>query len=238
MGSNLEAHYQHLWMTMGLMTAKCAKSNVVTGQCLELINVPHGDLGSNGEMGMTNIPFSPNIANSRFGSAFWSWMLFSNNSSPCGRPKNPISIVDLLDFLVCHLMNLIGNEALWLTLIYQPMSRAQNQPTLWNLLNQDENKGKPNPKSRSWNKKTKTRTWHVWNNNPIRFYCKEEIKIKQGYDKKTYPKLVLNKLKVMRNSTFIYTHLAPSSNLHVAHVWTKTQMKMNLNLTMKELKVN
>jgi hypothetical protein len=144
----------------------------------------------------------------------------------------------LLDFLVCHLMNLIGNEALWLTLIYQPMSRAQNQPTLWNLLNQDENKGKPNPKSRSWNKKTKTRTWHVWNNNPIRFYCKEEIKIKQGYDKKTYPKLVLNKLKVMRNSTFIYTHLAPSSNLHVAHVWTKTQMKMNLNLTMKELKVN
>jgi hypothetical protein len=58
----------------------------------------------------------------------------------------------------------------------------------------------------------------VWNNNSIRFYCKEEIKIEQGYDKKTYPKLVLNKLKVMKNSTSIYTHLAPSSNLHVPHV--------------------
>jgi len=97
---------------MGLMTAKCVKSNVVNGQYLELINVSHGDLGSNGEMGMTNIPFNPNIANSQFGGAFWSWMLLTNNSSPCGRPKNPISIVDLLDFLVCHLMNLIGNEAL------------------------------------------------------------------------------------------------------------------------------
>jgi hypothetical protein len=29
---------------------------------------------------------------------------------------------------------------------------------------------------------------------------------KQGYDKKMYPKLVLNKLEVMCNSTFIYTH--------------------------------
>jgi hypothetical protein len=34
-------------------------------------------------------------------------------------------------------------------------------------------------------------------------YCKEETK--QGYDKKMYPKLVLNKLKVMGNSTSIYT---------------------------------
>ncbi len=28
-----------------------------------------------------------------------------------------------------------------------------------------------------------------------RFYCKEETKTKQGYDKKTYPKLMLNRLK-------------------------------------------
>jgi hypothetical protein len=51
------------------------------------------------------------------------------------------------------------------------------------------------------------------------------IKIK-CCDKKMYPKLMLNRLKVMGNSTFIYTHWAPSSrnlfkktsNLHVAHV--------------------
>jgi hypothetical protein len=30
----------------------------------------------------------------------------------------------------------------------------------------------------------------------------------KGYDKKLYPKLVLNKLKVMGNSTSIYTPLA------------------------------
>jgi hypothetical protein len=36
-------------------------------------------------------------------------------------------------------------------------------------------------------------------------------KKKQGYDKKTYPKLVLNKLKVVGNSTSIYTPWAPSS---------------------------
>ncbi len=49
------------------------------------------------------------------------------------------------------------------------------------------------------------------NKNPTRFYCKEEIKIKQSYDKKMYPKLMLNILKVMESSTLIYTHWAPSS---------------------------
>jgi hypothetical protein len=127
MGSNLEAHYQHLWMIMGLVMAKCAKFNLMTGQCLELNQCTPWWLGIQWRNGNDNIPFSPNIANSRFGSAFWSWMLRSNNSSPCGRPKNPTSIVDLLDFFVCHPMNLIGNETLWLTPIYQPMSRARNQ---------------------------------------------------------------------------------------------------------------
>jgi hypothetical protein len=42
------------------------------------------------------------------------------------------------------------------------------------------------------------------NKDPTRFYDKEEIE--QGYDKKAHPKLVLSKLKVMGNSTFIYTY--------------------------------
>jgi hypothetical protein len=39
-----------------------------------------------------------------------------------------------------------------------------------------------------------------------RFYYKEKTKTEQGYDKKTYPKLRLNILKVMGNFTFIYTY--------------------------------
>jgi ATP adenylyltransferase/5',5'''-P-1,P-4-tetraphosphate phosphorylase II len=54
-----------------------------------------------------------------------------------------------------------------------------------------------------------TKTQHVQYKNPTRFYCKEETK--QGYDKKIYPKLVLNKLKVMGKSTFIYTYWALNS---------------------------
>jgi hypothetical protein len=45
---------------------------------------------------------------------------------------------------------------------------------------------------------------NVKNKNLTRFYCKEEIE--QNFDKKTYPRLVLNKLKVIRIFTFIYTH--------------------------------
>ncbi len=33
----------------------------------------------------------------------------------------------------------------------------------------------------------------------------------KGYDKKTYPKLMLNKLKVLGGPNFIYTHKGPSS---------------------------
>jgi hypothetical protein len=51
----------------------------------------------------------------------------------------------------------------------------------------------------------------VQNKNPTRFYCKEEIKTKQGYNNNTYQKLVLNKLNVMGNSTFIYSPWAFSS---------------------------
>jgi hypothetical protein len=47
---------------------------------------------------------------------------------------------------------------------------------------------------------------NVKNKNPTRFYYKEEIK--QSYDKKMYPRLVLNRPKVMRIFASIYTHWA------------------------------
>jgi hypothetical protein len=97
--------------------------------------------------------------------------------------------------------------------------------------NQDENKGMFSSKSKLWNKKMKTKTWHVWSKNTITyfplqptkfhffdpdntrqigvlmiFYYKEEIKIEQGYDPKKNPKLVLNILKIMWNYTSIYTY--------------------------------
>ncbi len=42
------------------------------------------------------------------------------------------------------------------------------------------------------------------NKNPTRIYYKEETK--QGHDKKTYLKLMLNILKIINNFTFIYTY--------------------------------
>ncbi len=59
------------------------------------------------------------------------------------------------------------------------------------------------------------------NKNPTRFYYKERIK--KGYDKKTYPRLVLNILKVMENSTYIFTYWAPSLRKFLkklsSHMW-------------------
>jgi hypothetical protein len=46
-------------------------------------------------------------------------------------------------------------------------------------------------------KKTKNKNRTNANKNPIKIHRKEEIE--QGYDKKTYPKLVLNKVNVMKN---------------------------------------
>ncbi len=77
------------------------------------------------------------------------------------------------------------------------------------------------------------------NKNPTKFYCKEEIG--QSYDNKMYPELVLNKLKVMKNSTSIYIYQAPSSRKFFklpiytwlicspicAHVWTMSELKLN-----------
>jgi hypothetical protein len=66
--------------------------------------------------------------------------------------------------------------------------------------NQNKNKGRPSSKSRLWNKKNKNKYMTHTNKNPTKFYCKE--KIEQGYNRKMYPKLVLNIIKVMGNSTF------------------------------------
>jgi hypothetical protein len=66
---------------------------------------------------------------------------------------------------------------------------------------QNDNKGKPSSKSRSWNKKYKnTKRAYKY----LQFYYQK--KMEQGYDKKTTEKLVLNRLKVMTNFTSICTH--------------------------------
>jgi hypothetical protein len=62
----------------------------------------------------------------------------------------------------------------------------------------------PNPRCET--RKTRIRTQHTRNKNATTFYYKEETK--QNNDKKMYLKLMLNKLKVMGNFTFIYTYSA------------------------------
>jgi hypothetical protein len=103
----------------------------------------------------------------------------------------------------------------------------------------------PNPNGEIL-KRRRIGTWHVWNKNPTRFYYKKKTKTKQGYAKITYLKLMLNKLKVMGNFTFIYwalnlrkifkklsTYMCPMST----HVYPcvnyeriKIQLKMNWKL--------
>jgi hypothetical protein len=89
---------------------ECAKPDECNDSPMpRVLSMYHGGVGSNGQIGMIGIPFGFEIANSPFGGA---WMLPSNYSSPCGRLENPANIVYLLDFLVCLLVNIIGNEAL------------------------------------------------------------------------------------------------------------------------------
>ncbi len=126
------------------------------------------------------------------------------------------------------------------------------------FFNQNNNKGMPSSKSRSWNKKNKNKNMTSVNKEPTIFYCKKETE--QSYDKKTYLKLVLNKREVIENSTSIYTPWAPNSRKifkklpiymwpMCTHVWitnelifnlkwTKTQLRVNLNLTKSELRMN
>jgi hypothetical protein len=46
---------------------------------------------------------------------------------------------------------------------------GMNMTKFIRLPNQNENKGMLNSKSKSWNKKIRTRTWHVRNSNPQDF---------------------------------------------------------------------
>jgi hypothetical protein len=89
-------------------------------------------------------------------------------------------------------------------------------------------------------RKNKNKNTTCANKNPTRFYCKEETK--QGYDNKTYQKLVLNKLKVMGNSTFIYTYSAPSSNKFLkklpTYTWPMCELWINYEWTNIQLKLN
>jgi hypothetical protein len=120
------------------------------------------------------------------------------------------------------------------------LSQAQKKPKLQDSLTKTRTKASLIPNPNYETRKTKKMT-QVPKKNPTRFYCKEKMKTKQGYDKKKYPKLVLNRLKVMGNPTSIYTHLAPSSRKFLkklpiymwpmfAHVHTCTLMcELKLN---------
>ncbi len=83
------------------------------------------------------------------------------------------------------------------------LSQVWKQPRLQDFLTQTKIRACLIPNLDYEKKETKTKTQHVQNKNPIWIYYKEEIK--QGYDKKTYPKLMLNILKTKKNSTFIST---------------------------------
>ncbi len=117
MGLNLEAHYQGSQMIVGFVMAECAKLDEyndllmlgIQSMCPMVAYDPMEKLDQ----------LAPPVA-SLFGGASWSWTLPSNNSSPCGRLENPANIVDLFDFPDYPLMNLLNNEALWLTPICQP----------------------------------------------------------------------------------------------------------------------
>jgi len=89
------------------------------------------------------------------------------------------------------------------------MSQAWKQPRLQDFLTQTRIRVGLIPNPNHETRKNKNKNTTCANKNPTRFYYKEETK--QGYDKKSYPKLTLNRLKVMRNFTFICTHWTPSS---------------------------
>jgi len=60
-------------------------------------------------------------------------------------------------------------------------------------------------------KLSKVKTQYVHDMNVKGFYYKNMTRIEQNHDKDTYPKLVLNRLKIIWDSTSIYTNWAPSS---------------------------
>jgi hypothetical protein len=62
------------------------------------------------------------------------------------------------------------------------LSWAWKQPSLQDFLIKVGTKASLVPNLNCETRKIKTRTWHVWNKNSIRFYYKKETK--QNYDKK------------------------------------------------------
>jgi hypothetical protein len=115
--------------------------------------------------------------------------------------------------------------------------------------NPNENKGMPNSKSRSWNKKNKNKNMKCvkQDSNKILLQRKNKIGL---WQKKIYPKLMLNKLKVKGILFLLYSldtyfkeifqlpiHMWPiftHVHLCVAHVhpcvnyeWIKIQLKMD-----------
>jgi hypothetical protein len=69
------------------------------------------------------------------------------------------------------------------------------------------NRSKPSFKSKSWNKKIKSKnTMCTRDVNAKGLYYKNITIAKQDHDKDTYPKPMLNKVKIMHNFTLIYTH--------------------------------
>ncbi len=91
------------------------------------------------------------------------------------------------------------------------LSQAQKQLSLWNFLNQDKNKNmsilNPNCETKKNKDKNTINAKQELNRILLQYWNKN----KKRLWKETYPKLVLNKLKVMRNSTFVYTYWAHSS---------------------------
>jgi len=121
----------------------------------------------------------------------------------------------LLVWIQCH-QKLLGKMFIYKLEVFMNYRRTchmrkKNNTTRFS--NQNKNKAilVQNPNRET--KQIRTKTWHVWNKNPEIFYCKEKIKKRTRLWQKSYPKLVLNKLKVMGNFTSIYTPWAFSSRI-------------------------
>jgi hypothetical protein len=75
----------------------------------------------------------------------------------------------------------------------------------------------------------------------------QDFIVKKKQNKAMYPKMVLNRLKVMTNFNSIYTHWTPSSKKFLkkfpiymwpmrTHVWTMNELRLNWKWT--QLRVN
>ncbi len=90
----------------------------------------------------------------------------------------------------------------------------------------------------------------MWNKNPTKFYYNnQKKKKKQGCDENTYSKLVLKGVKVMWDSTSIYTHWAFNSRKFFkknstyiwpmfTHVQPMLELIMNYKSIISKLEMN